>query len=200
RMSGHLKTLLQCVVENPDSPLGSLAILSPEEEQRMLVAWNSNAAELPSETCFQQLFELQVGQTPDAVATVEDDQQVTYQALNGRANILARHLRKAGVGPEVIVALFMQRGIDLLTSILAVFKSGGAYLPLDPANPAQRQFQLLDQSNVSRVVASREPAHVFEDNSGYERELSLYYIEDLSSLEESDDDLPPLSGTGNLAY
>src|SRR5262249_49189530 len=139
----HLKTLLQGVVENHDSPLGSLPILTPEEEQRMLVSWNSNAAELSRETCFQQLFEQQVGQTPDAVATVEGDQQVTYQALNGRANNLARHLRKAGVGPEVIVALFMKRGIDLLTSILAVFKPGGAYMPLDPANPAQRQFQLI---------------------------------------------------------
>jgi amino acid adenylation domain-containing protein len=203
RMAGHLQTLLTGVAENPDHPLGMLPILAPEEQHRMLVEWNSTATEVPRDMCFQQLFERQAAQTPNALAAIHDGHRLTYEELNGRANQLARYLRNTGVGPDVIVALFMRRGIDLLTAILAAFKAGGAYLPLDPDNPAQRHFQVLNQSKVARVITTRDLAPVLEgaaENAPGERRLGLFYIEDLATLDEAADNLPPLSAPSNLAY
>jgi amino acid adenylation domain-containing protein len=202
-MAGHLQTLLSGIAKSPDYPLGMLPILTPEEEHRMLVEWNSTTAEAPREICFQQLFERQVAQTPNALAATYDDHRVTYQELNNRANKLAHYLHNTGVGQDVIVAVFMRRGIDLLTSILAVFKAGGAYLPLDPDTPAQRHFQVLNQSNVSRVLTSRNLAQVLEDpahSPPKKRRLDLFHIEDLATLDEAEDNLPVLNALGNLAY
>src|SRR5205085_10578472 len=113
----------------------------------VLARWSSTAAEVARELCFHQRFEQRAERTRNATAAIEEGHRLTWEELNGRANKLAHCLRHTGVGPDVVVALFMRRGIDLLTSVLAVFKAGGAYLPLDPDNPAQRHFQVLNQSN-----------------------------------------------------
>src|SRR5205085_736545 len=98
RVAGHLQTLLTGIVENPDHPLGMLPILAPEEQRRMLAEWNSTAAEVPRDICFQQLFEQQVAQTPNALAAIYDGHRLTYQELNNRANKVAHYLRNTGVG------------------------------------------------------------------------------------------------------
>ncbi|RKH00252.1 amino acid adenylation domain-containing protein, partial [Corallococcus sp. CA053C] len=196
RLAVHLRTLLDGIAADPERHLGALPLLTPEERRRILVEWNDTAVDVPLESCFPQLFEQQVRKTPDAVAVVHEDERVTYRELNRRANRLAAHLRSGGVGPDDVVALLLERGVGLLTSILAVFKAGGAYLPLDPHHPAQRHLQVLGQGGVNRVISTRGLSAVLEGAAG----LDLFHVEDLDALPARDEDLPALSRPGHLAY
>jgi non-ribosomal peptide synthetase component F len=123
-------------------------------EHQLLKEWNNTQVNYPLEQCFPQLFEATVARTPYAVAVVFEDQQLTYQQLNARANIWARQLVELGVGAETIVALMCDRNLDFLTAMLAVFKAGGAYLPLNPTHPPERTQQVLSQSQVPLVLTT----------------------------------------------
>ena len=104
----------------------------------------------------RELFEAQVERAPEAVAVVFGDQILTYQELNARANRMAMALGKQGVGPEALVAVLAERGTGFLITMLAVFKAGGAYIPLDPHHPIQRIGQALSLSGASVVVAASD--------------------------------------------
>ncbi|HYT33362.1 MAG TPA: amino acid adenylation domain-containing protein, partial [Thermoanaerobaculia bacterium] len=159
RMVDSLQTLLQGVVAFPDAKLSTISAIPETERRRLLVEWNQTEREYPRDLCFHQLFERQVERTPDAVAVVFRGETVTYRELNVRANRLARLLAREGVGPDRIVGLLLERGIDLLTAILAVFKSGGAYLPLDPGHPVARIGEIVARSGlrVALTSAALEP-------------------------------------------
>src|SRR6185369_413065 len=107
---------------------------------------NATDAEFPDDRCFHELFEAQVARTPDAVAVVAEKGTLTYRELDARASRLARDLVAAGVGRDRIVALLGDRSLDFLTWIVAVFKAGGAYLPLDPRHPVARHTVILTNS------------------------------------------------------
>ncbi|HEY9402415.1 MAG TPA: amino acid adenylation domain-containing protein [Pyrinomonadaceae bacterium] len=156
RMLGHFQNLLENVVADPNRKLSALPLLTAAERRQQLVEWNNTEAAYPLAETFSQLFEAQVARTPDGVAAVCEGVQLTYAELNRRANRLASVLADEGVGADVIVALLAHRGLDLLTAILAVFKAGGAYLPLDPHNPAARLTQVLRQSGAALVLVSDE--------------------------------------------
>ena len=144
RMLGHYQMLLDGAVGSPDTPVSRLPILTEEERYLTLVEWNKTDAEFP-QTCVHQLFEDQVRRTPDAVALVYEGQQLTYAELNTRANRLANRLGTLGVGPDVMVAICIERSTELVVGLLAVLKAGGAYVPLDPNHPQERlAFQLTD--------------------------------------------------------
>jgi amino acid adenylation domain-containing protein len=144
RMLGHYQMLLDGAVGNPDTPVSRLPILTEAERYLTLVEWNKTDAEFP-QTCVHQLFEDQVRRTPDAVALVYESQQLTYAELNARANRLANRLATLGVGPDVMVAICIERSTELVVGLLAVLKAGGAYVPLDPSYPQERlAFQLAD--------------------------------------------------------
>ena len=145
RMMGHFVSLLAGIVADADQTIGQLPLLTAGERQQLLVEWNDTAVDYPSDLCVHELFEQQVEKTPDAVAVVFEDQQLTYRELNARANQLAHHLRSQGVGPETLVGLCVERSIELVVGILGILKAGGAYLPLDADYPSQRlQFMLAD--------------------------------------------------------
>jgi hypothetical protein len=143
RMLGHFQTLLEGIVAEPEQPISTLPLLTEHERRQLCVGWNHTQADYPKASCFQQLFEAQVERTPHAIAVVSEEAQLTYRALNMRANRVARCLVEHGVGPDVVVGLLAERGVDLLTAILGVFKAGGAYLPLDPRHVAERLCQML---------------------------------------------------------
>ena len=125
--------------------VSKLLLLTDAERYEQLVAWNATQAAYPQEQCIHQLVEAQAAQRPDAVAVVCGAHQLTYGALNRRANQLAHHLRRLGVGPEVLVGVCLARSVDLLVGLLGILKAGGAYVPLDPAYPAARlAFMLAD--------------------------------------------------------
>ncbi|HZN91438.1 MAG TPA: amino acid adenylation domain-containing protein, partial [Myxococcales bacterium] len=151
RMAGHLRTLLEGVVENPEQRLSELPLLTQAERHTLLVAWNDTRAEYPGGACMHQPFEAQVKRTPDAVALVNRGQSLSYAELNRRANRLAHRLRALGIGPDARVGICAERSTDMVVAMLATLKAGGAYVPLDPSYPPERLGLVLDDAG-PRVV------------------------------------------------
>ncbi|MGZ8452630.1 MAG: non-ribosomal peptide synthetase [Candidatus Binatia bacterium] len=156
RMLGHFQTLLAGIVANPDQAISELPLLSEAEKHQLLVEWNDTKTDYPEDRCIHQLFEAQVEKTPDAIAVVFQDQQLTYRELNRRANQLAHFLRKRGVGPETLVALCVERSLEMVVGLLAILKAGGAYVPMDPDYPCDRlDFMLRDTQAAVLLIQER---------------------------------------------
>ncbi|PSB43501.1 non-ribosomal peptide synthetase [Chamaesiphon polymorphus] len=201
RLAINFQTLLASIVANPNQSVTQLPLLGTIESQQLLIDWNDTQVEFPLDRCFAQLFEQQVATTPTAIAVVFKNQQLTYQQLNDRANRWARHLVELGVEAETIVALMGDRDIDFLTAILAVFKAGGAYLPLNPEHPAERIQQVLLQGKVPFVLAQQQYLSTVVSVVGQlETKPQILYIEELERLEYSTENLPIRSTPDNLAY
>ena len=154
RYTGYLGAVLRgMVAADGRQTVDQLALLSAAERRQVVEEWNQTAAAYPSEQCVHELFEAQVARTPDAVAVIYEEQQLTYAELNSRANQLAHYLRRVhGVGPEVRVALCLERSLELVVAILGVLKAGGAYVPLDPAYPTERLRFMLEDSAPAIVL------------------------------------------------
>ena len=145
RMTGHFVRLLEGMVATPQARLGELPLLSQEERQQILVQWNATQVDYGPPQCIHELFEQQVQRSPDAVAVVYKQQRLTYAELNRRANQVAHQLRERGVGPEVLVALCVERSPEMVSGLLGILKAGGAYVPIDPDYPQERiTFMLRD--------------------------------------------------------
>ena len=155
RMLGHYTTLLQNVADAPDQPIAALALMTASEERRLVHNWNQTQADFPREQCLHDLFEAQVEQAPDCVAVVAGNVRITAGDLNARANQVARYLRERGVGPEVRVAICLERSIDLIVALLGVLKAGGAYVPLEPSYPPERLAFVIADSE-ARVVITEQ--------------------------------------------
>jgi amino acid adenylation domain-containing protein len=148
RMAGHYQTLLSGIVSNPDQCLSRLPLLTQAERHQLLMEWNNTQANYPRNRCVHQLFEAQADKTPEATAVVFEKQQLTYSELNRRANRLAHHLVKLGVGPDVLVGICVERSLDMVVGLLAILKAGGAYVPLDPAYPLERLSFMLEDAEL----------------------------------------------------
>ncbi len=155
RLLGHFQTLLEGIVANPDQHITALPLLTAPERQQLLIDWNATQADYFCNTCFHHRFEAQVAQTPNAIAIVFQDQQLTYSELNQRANQLAHHLQQLGVGPEVLVGLCVDRSPELAIGILGIWKAGGAYVPLDPDYPRDRLTFMLTDAQVALLVTQQ---------------------------------------------
>ncbi|CRK57276.1 FIG01294969: hypothetical protein [Alloactinosynnema sp. L-07] len=154
RLAGHFVRLLAGVAATPEAPVGRMELLA-EAEHAQLAAWNATDVDYPTGT-LTGLFEARVEQCPDAVAVRFEDAELSYRDLDARAGRLASHLRTLGVGPESVVAVGLDRGIDLVVSLLAILKAGGAYLPLDPDYPADRLAYMLADSGATLVISDRD--------------------------------------------
>jgi non-ribosomal peptide synthetase component F len=128
RMLAHFQTLLEGIVANPEQPISELPLFT-DAEKPTLIEWNDTKTKYPKDKCIHRLFEDQVERTPDAVALVFEDQQVTYKELNHRANQLARYLSQEGVQRATAVGIYLDRSIELAVALLAVLKAGGVYVP-----------------------------------------------------------------------
>jgi amino acid adenylation domain-containing protein len=152
RLLGHFHVLLKGLVANSDGCLADLKLLTETEKQQMLVAWNETQTDYPPERCLHEMFESQAARTPDAVAIVFEDQQITFRELDRRANQLAQYLRQNGVGPEVLVGVYVERSIEMFIAVLGVLKAGGAYVPLDPMYPPERVAYALEEAQVAVLL------------------------------------------------
>ncbi|MDZ7959049.1 MAG: non-ribosomal peptide synthetase [Aulosira sp. DedQUE10] len=141
---------------NPEQDTLKLSILQETEQQQLLIEWNNTQTNYPKQACIHQLFEAQVEKTPDAVALIFNEQQVTYQELNCRANQLAQYLQTLGVGAEILVGICIERSIEMVLGLLAILKAGGAYVPLDPGYPQERLAFMLSDTNVSLLLTQKE--------------------------------------------
>ncbi|MGA6973007.1 MAG: condensation domain-containing protein, partial [Candidatus Binatus sp.] len=149
RMLGHLQTLLEAAADDPTRRLAELPLLTAIERQQLI---DATEVAYPRETCVHQLFEMQAEKTPDAVAAVSDEREVTYRELNERSNRLARHLIGLGVAPGVLVGICVERSIEMIVGLLGTMKAGGAYIPLDPSYPQERLAFMLRDSGASLIL------------------------------------------------
>lgn len=154
RMVGHLQTLLAGIVAHPAQPLSTLPLLT-EAEQQQLATWNATTLDYPRDRLLHQLFEAQVARTPAAVALISGQSRLTYEALNKKANQLAHHLQRLGVGPETLAGVCIERSFDMVIALLAILKAGGAYVPLDPSYPAERLAFMLQDSQASVLLTQQ---------------------------------------------
>src|SRR5215210_4539118 len=168
RMVGHLQTLLRSIAADPDRRLSELPLLSEAERHQLLFEWNDTATEYPRDRCVHELFEEQVERTPDAVAVVFEDQQLTYRELNRRANQLAHHLRALGVGPETLVGICVERSLEMVVGLLGILKAGGAYVPLDPAYPEERLTFVLEGARAPVLLTQQRLVERLPDKHGAE--------------------------------
>ena len=142
RMAGHFATLLGGIAADPDRRVSQLPLLT-KEERHQLAAWNQTQVVYDAPACLHEMVAATVARVPDAVAVTCADREMSYAELDRRANGLAQRLRRLGVGPEIVVPVLLDRSEDLVVALLGVLKAGGAFLPLDSAQPAQRMAAIL---------------------------------------------------------
>ncbi|HEX9936446.1 MAG TPA: amino acid adenylation domain-containing protein [Longimicrobium sp.] len=146
RYVGYLRRALEEMTADDRKPVHRLDLLSAAERRTVVEEWNATGAAFPAGACVHELFEAQVERTPGAQAVSFEGERLTYAELNARANRLAHHLRALGVGPEVRVAVCVERGMEMVVALLAVLKAGGGYIPLDSAHPDDRLRYILEDS------------------------------------------------------
>ena len=155
RTLSNLQTLLIAITENPDQQLSRLPILTEAERQQVLVEWNQTAHDYPHDKCLHELVEAQVERVPERVAVVCENRELTYREFNSRANQLAHYLRTRGVGPNVRVGICLPPSFDFAVAVLAVLKSGGACVPLDPNYPQERLAYMLQDVEAGLLVTQK---------------------------------------------
>jgi amino acid adenylation domain-containing protein len=157
RLLDHFARLLTAMTRHPERRLSELEMLGPAETQQILVEWNATAAPETGEHV-HELVEAQVERTPEAPAVVFGEESLTYWELNARANRLAHHLARLGVGPDVRVGLCLERSAELVVALLATLKAGGAFVPVDPSYPSERIAYMLEDSRVPVALTEEQIA------------------------------------------
>ncbi|QDL10800.1 non-ribosomal peptide synthetase [Brasilonema octagenarum UFV-E1] len=194
RLVGQFQTLLASASAYPDLPISQLEVLSDNERQ-LLDEVNNTKRDYPHNKCIHQLFEEQARKTPNKVAVIFEDQQLTYHQLNQRANKIAHYLQKQGVGSEVLVGLCVERSLDMIVGLLAILKAGGAYVPLDPALPKEGLALRLQDARVSLVISHSSLVNNFE-------QITVIYLDSDSEIiaQENEVNLNTKVTSGNLVY
>ncbi|BAY91154.1 MULTISPECIES: non-ribosomal peptide synthetase [unclassified Tolypothrix] len=195
RLASQWQTLLISAVENPSATISQLNILSNTERQQILIDFNNTQTTELQYECIHHWFEQQCNSTPDNIAIVFQDQQLTYQELNTRANQLAHYLQKLGVGPDVLVGICVERSLWMVIGLLAILKAGAAYVPLDPAYPVERQTYIIADTNTPLVLTQQHLAASLPD-------IQLLYIDtEWSAIAlEKTQNLVTQTTSQNLAY
>ena len=196
-MLGHIQTLLEGIVADPNRPLVELPWITETERQQLIVDWNDTRSDYPKDRCIHELFEAQVERTPDAVAVIFGEQEVSFKELNRRANKLARHLRSSGVGPNVLVGICTERSIEMLVGLLGIIKAGGAYVPLDPSYPKGRLAFMLQDSGISVLLTKKRLSETLPEHGA----KVIYLDSDWKLIaKESDKNFDSGATLNNLAY
>ncbi|MBZ4423317.1 non-ribosomal peptide synthetase, partial [Myxococcus sp. RHSTA-1-4] len=197
RLLGHFQALLEGIAASPERRLSELPLMDGAERQRVLEQWNGKPAPFPDGATVHERFEAQARSTPDATALLQGDTSLSYRELDARANQLAHHLRSLGVGTDTLVALHLERSIDLVVAMLGVLKAGGAFVPMDPSYPADRLGYMLTDSAVPVVVTTEALADELPS-----RGEQLVMMDADAPLLERQPRTPPASGAmaGHLAY
>ncbi len=156
RLAGHLRTLLEAFVADPEAPAGEIAYLTRAERHQVVTAWNDTAAEYDRLALVHELVEAQARERPDAVAASFADRHLTFGELNRRANQLAHHLRSLGVGSGSLVGVCLRRSLEMVPALLAVLKAGAAYVPVEPHLPRERMRYILARLGIRCILLQSE--------------------------------------------
>ena len=159
RLVGHFQTLLKGIVTNPQQQVGELPLLMEAEKQQLLVDWNQTESPYPKNKCIHQLFEEQVTKNPDAIAIIYEQESLSYQQLNQKANQLAHYLQSLGVKLDELVGICVERSPLFIIGILGILKAGAAYLPLDSNYPLERLIYMLQDSGLSVLLTQENVAN-----------------------------------------
>ncbi|WP_281902048.1 non-ribosomal peptide synthetase [Micromonospora humidisoli] len=197
RWSGHLKTLIAKLTDDPRRPLDETSILSAAEHRRQITEWTATAREHPVQTV-PELVALRTATCPDAIAVIDGREAMTYAQLAERARRLAGRLRTVGVGPDVPVAVCLPRTANLVVALLAVLQAGGAYVPVDTGYPVVRQEQILTDSGARAVITTVE----LDDHLPHPADRVVLHVDRDASADESPTvgDPGPHPDPANLAY
>ena len=195
RMARHFQTVLQGIIADPDQPVSRLPLLTFKERDQLLSGWNDNKRDYPKHRCVHQLFEEQVELTPDATAVVFENHKVSYRKLNSRANQLAHHLLKLGVGADALVGICVQRSPNMLAGLLGIWKAGCAYVPLDPQYPSDRLSFMLEDSGLKVLITEKPLLPKF---SGYKGQV--VYVDSEVIDKERSENCSTGATSDNLAY
>lgn len=199
----HFLNVVDTLLDDSGRLLDSVDLLSPRERQTILAEFNATDAPIPGGQTLLPVLQQQVERVPDKIACVYGTQSLTYRQLDFEADRIAGYLRSVGVGPDVVVVVLTRRSIDFLVAVLAVFKAGGAYLPLDPVEPSNRFSQVLGQSGAQWLLCSGEllPRIVSEvDRMPPAERPEVSCIEELRQRERSRGPLSIRCGPRNLSY
>jgi amino acid adenylation domain-containing protein/non-ribosomal peptide synthase protein (TIGR01720 family) len=161
RMREHFLILLNAIVIDPDRRISQIRMLTDAERHQLLVDWNDTKLDFQAPACLHKLFEAQVEKSPDRPAVTFRDARLTYRELNRRANQFASFLRQEGVKPETLVAVCVERSLEMVIALLGILKAGGAYLPLDPVYPKQRLAFLVEDAEPCLIVTQHRFQEVF---------------------------------------
>ncbi|MEH1944140.1 MAG: amino acid adenylation domain-containing protein [Nostoc sp.] len=198
RMAGHFLTLLEGITINPHRTAGELPLLTPAEKDLLLVEWNATSPAHPINRCIHQLFEEQVEKTPQALAVVYENQQLTYEELNQKANQIAHYLQRFGVKPDVPVGICVERSLAAAIAILGTLKAGGVCVPLDPTYPPERLAFMLNDSQAPVVLTQTRWKSLLDGNLAHRL---IVLDEDGDEIaKESESNLQVEIAADNLAY
>ncbi|NTX67464.1 amino acid adenylation domain-containing protein, partial [Myxococcus sp. CA051A] len=197
RMRGHFYSLLGAVAANPDARLSELPLLTQEEQLQLLSDFQGQQDDFPRDVCLHSLIEAQARRTPDAEALRFEDSALSYAQLDSRSNQLAWHLRSLGARPGSLVGVCLERSLDLVVALLAVLKSGAAYVPLDPAYPRERLAGMLEDADAPVLLTHEHLKSALPQHDS--RVLCLDSQWDDVAV-HSRDSLPLLAGPDAPAY
>lgn len=199
RMLGHYETILESAFAHPQRSLSDLPLLRAEEREQLIIGWNRTAADFPREKCVHELFAAQAAATPESVAVVCGKQSLTYRELNRCANQLAHHLVRFGVRVESLVAISMERSLEMMIALLAALKVGAAYVPLDPSYPAERLRFMLNDSKASMLLTRSNERRQMDD---LQSDVCTVFVDTgwPQISQERDDELRTQVHPENLAY
>ena len=195
RMLKHWTVLLESMVENPDQQIHELPLLTEDEREQILVRWNDTVSDLTQKTLVE-MFEEQAAKTPQALALVFEEEQITYQQLNERANRLAHLISKLGVGCEVPVGVCMERSLEMVVGLIGILKAGGVYVPLDPNYPKARLRFMIEDAQIQLLLTRGTKREQFQNEAV--RVVDLLCVEKTDT--EPSDNLHCLISADNSAY
>ncbi|MGE5630186.1 MAG: non-ribosomal peptide synthetase, partial [Caulobacteraceae bacterium] len=194
RMIGHFKNIFKEIAENPEIKLCEINMLSEEEKRKILAGFNNTRIQYPKDKTICELFEEQVERTPDNIAVVCENQQLTYRELNEKANGLAGSLREKGVKADSIVGIMAERSLEMMIGIVGILKAGGAYLPIESDYPRDRIKYMLEDSKANILLTGKK----FDGEMPCE--VNIINLNDEKSYNGNKGNLEKISGTENLAY
>ncbi|MFW3899603.1 amino acid adenylation domain-containing protein [Pseudomonas bharatica] len=198
RFARHWRNLLEGICQDVGQRVAELPLLDAQERQQILEGWNQSQLDYSREQCLPALVEAQVRATPEAVALVSADVSLSYAQLNTRSNQLAHKLRELGVGPDVLVGVALERGLEMVVSLLAILKAGGAYVPLDPDFPADRLSYMMQDSGLKLLLSQSSLIGQLSIPEGVQTLCVDQHGNWLDGY--ASDDLPATAGPDNLAY
>ena len=194
KFAKYYENILKGIVSNIDGKIKSINMLGKEEERILLKDFNSSKVDYPKDKLLIELFEEQVEKTPDNIAVIFENEKLSYEQLNKKANSVGRILREKGVKAESLVGILVDRSIEMIIAIMAVLKAGGAYVPIDPAYPEERRKYMLEDSDAKVVLTQSK----YKDSVGENREI--INLDNKNIYEGKGENLEKITKPNNLAY